>query len=113
MSTRIDLATELTEEELLKKAHELLESGKSLREFENIPSEGLEAVYFLAYHAYQAGNFGKADCLFKFLCYLDHQEKKYWLGLGANRQMQKDFAGAVEAYSMAGLLDLGDPRPPM
>ena len=35
------------------------------------------------------------------------------MGLGATEQMMKDFPAAVQAYAMAGLLDVHDPEVPL
>ena len=47
---------------------------------------------------------------FKFLCFYDHYNKKYFLGLGACQMMQQDFETAVELFSFASALDTDDPR---
>lgn len=71
----------------------------------------MEAVYSVAYSLFQNGKLDDAEKVFRFLCFFDHMAQKYWLGLGACRKALKNFDGAVDAFGLAGLLDLKDPRP--
>ncbi|CAK0777944.1 secretion system chaperone SscA [Gammaproteobacteria bacterium] len=88
-------------------------NGKTLRELKGLTRENMEAVYTVAYNAYNSGNLEQAEKVFKFLCYFDHLEKKHWMGLAATRQSQKNYMDAVNTYSFAALLDINDPQIPM
>lgn len=103
----------VTADELAETITNFLNNGKTLRELKGLTRENMEAVYTVAYNAYNGGNLEQADKVFQFLCYFDHFEKKHWLGLAATRQMQKNYTGAVDAYSFAALLDINDPQIPM
>jgi type III secretion system low calcium response chaperone LcrH/SycD len=111
VSEEVDLAS-WTEEQFTEALTKLLIEGVTLKTLKGIDDSSLEAVYTVAYNAYQAGNFGQAEPLLKFLCYFNHLSQKYWLALGANRQSSENLSGAVGAYSFAGLLKLEDPRAP-
>ena len=88
-------------------------NGKTLGELKGLTRDNMEAVYSVAYNAYNSGRYKKAHQAFQFLCYFDHLEQKNWMGLGACRQMLKEYPDAVEAYTFAGLLDADDPHPPL
>jgi type III secretion system low calcium response chaperone LcrH/SycD len=90
-----------------------INNGKTIRELKGLSADNMEAVYAVAYNAYNGGNYPQARKMFEFLCYFDHLEKKYWMALGACRQMQKEYKEAIDAYSFATLLDADDPRPPL
>ena len=96
-----------------KELVQLIESGCTLRDIQGLTNENMEGLYALAYSEYNQGKYDKAQELFQLLCQLDHLEKKYWVGLGATRQMLKDYSNAIDAYSVAVMFDLNDPVPPM
>ena len=93
--------------------YNMLQNGKTLRQLKGLSNEQMEAVYGAAYTAYNNGNYEQAQKIFQFLCQFEHLEKKYWMGLGATRQMLHQYNEAIEAYSFATLLDADDPRPPL
>jgi type III secretion system low calcium response chaperone LcrH/SycD len=90
-----------------------LEHGGVFKDAHAITDAEMEAVYSVAYNLYKAGKYDEALKVFKFLCFFDHLEKKYWMGLGAAQQLLGKYEDAVQAYSYAALLDVRDPRPPM
>jgi type III secretion system low calcium response chaperone LcrH/SycD len=87
-------------------------SGLSVGEAAGISKETLEAGYGLAFSLYNSGNFTDAETLFKALCLYNHQDERFWMGLGGCRQMGGNLDGAIEAYGMATFCDnLGSPAP--
>lgn len=102
----------LTPEILEKTVREVLAGKKTLKDLRGLKNEEMEACYTAAYNFYNHGKFIEALHIFTTLCMFDNLNPKYWLGLGATRQMLKDFSGAVEAYSLAAVLDLTNPKPP-
>lgn len=104
---------DVTSEELAEIITNFVSNGKTLREAKGFTRENMNAVYAVAYNSYNGGNLEQAEKVFQFLCYFDHFEKKHWLGLAATRQQQKNYSGAIDAYSFAALLDINDPRIPM
>ena len=103
--------TTINDEELAGVLKEFYTTGGTLGAIRGIGEEELEAVYLMAYNFYTNGKFKDAEKAFKFLCFYDHMEKKYFIGLAATRQMMKLYPGAVQAYAYASLLDVGDPMP--
>jgi secretion system chaperone SscA len=66
----------------------------------------------VAFNQYNGGRFDEAEKVFRLLSTLNHFETKYWMGLGASREMQKKYADALKAYSFLTMLDMRDPVPP-
>ena len=86
--------------------------GATLGDVFNMDSDALEAGYGLAYSLYTAGNFTDAETMFRGLCLYDHNDTRFWMGLGGCRQALNDFVGAVDAYAVAVCTSaLGDPSP--
>ncbi|MDR3157676.1 MAG: SycD/LcrH family type III secretion system chaperone [Zoogloeaceae bacterium] len=89
-----------------------LSRGATLGDAAGISAETLEAGYGLAYNLYNAGNHADAEKLFCALCIYNHQDTRFWMGLGGSRQAGGNLAGAIDAYNMAAIASaLGDPAP--
>ncbi|VUD69227.1 Chaperone protein IpgC [Thalassocella blandensis] len=89
-----------------------LENGGTLGDALEMKEQELEAIYTLAYEKYANGNFIEAKPLFQLLCYCNHIEAKYILGLGATRQALEQYELAGETYSFAAFVHGDDPRFP-
>jgi len=100
-----------TMEAEIKSAAQKFLDGATIKELRGISNDEMEAVYSLAFNYYRTGKYDEAGKLFNFLALFDHLNAKFWIGLGAVRQVQKDFAGAVQAYGYASFLDLSNPKP--
>ncbi len=87
--------------------------GGVLKDLQGLSDKNMEAIYAVAHNLYSATKYEQANTLFQYLCMLNPYEKKYWLGLGACRQMQRDFQNAIDAYCMATALDMKDPNAPL
>ncbi len=87
---------------------EMIEKGlTTIREQKGISDEEMNAVYAVAHNFYMTGRYEDAETVFKFLVMFDHLNPKYWIGLGAVRQVQKRFKQAIEAYAnVVGNLDV-------
>ena len=87
-------------------------SGLPLGESAGVSKETIEAGYGLAFSLYNSGNFKDAETLFQALCIYNHQDERFWMGLGGCRQMHDDLDGAIDAYGMATLMGtLASPLP--
>lgn len=101
----------ITEDQLKSVVDQFLTQGATFKELKGFTEDELEAVYSVAYNLLRSGKLDDAEKVFRFLCFFDHLSHKFWLGLGACRKAMKNFQGAVDAFGLAGLLDLHDPRP--
>lgn len=92
---------------LIQLAEQLKNDLTTLREVRGIGDDEMEAVYSLAHDFYRTGRYSDAHTLFEFLTLFDHLNVKYWMGLAATRQAQKDYRRALEAYAVVvGSLDV-------
>lgn len=105
------MAEEINEEQIRATAKKLLEDVTTVRDLKGITDGEMEAVYSLGFNFYNTGRVDDAEKVFKFLVLFDHMNPKYWIGMGAVQQVQRNFKGAVTSYAFASFLDLEDPKP--
>lgn len=72
-----------------------------LRKMENVSDEFMDRSYDIGYTYYEAGDYEKAEMLFRTLTVLDHLNISYWKALGAALQMQGKIDDAIQAYAVA------------
>ena len=89
----------------------LAQDGATLKRFKGVTNAELEAVYSLAFGYYKTGKYEEAHKLFQFLVLFDHLNAKFWMGLGAVQQMEKDYKNAVISYGYSSFLKLDNPKP--
>jgi len=70
-----------------------------------------EELYSEGYHFYEKGDYAKALPFFKYLTVTEPFEERYWRGLGATLQMNKNYEDALLAWSMSAILKESDPLP--
>jgi len=99
------------DESLDGQAFEFFGRGGTFKDLKSISEESMEAIYSIAYSLYQSGKYEESLEIFKFLCFYDHFNKKYFMGLGSCQQVLKNFTSALEIFSFATVLDSEDPRP--
>jgi type III secretion system low calcium response chaperone LcrH/SycD len=90
----------------------LLEGGR-YKDVAGLTDGDIETLYYLAYTQYSQGQFADAEKTFRVLCFHDHLSDRFWLGLGAARQMLKDHEGAILAYSMIPEIGSFNPLAPL
>lgn len=116
MQVQPDILESLSDRELAtveELARQCLEHGATLGDLRGYTAEEMDAVYLLAYNAYQQHKYDDARRLFYFLAENDHIESRYWMGLAASLQQTGDHQEAIAAYGMAALLDATNPEPPL
>ncbi len=86
-------------------------NGGTFKDLKDMSDDAMEAIYSVAYNLYQGGKYLEAQKVFQFLCFYDHFNRKYFLGLGACQQMLKQYDKAIEIFSFTTILDSDDPRP--
>ena len=99
--------------DLAEITRQVLEGHTTIAAERGIGPQHLEAVYAMAYNFYNQAKYEDAQKAFSFLVFYSHLDRRFWMGLGATEQMRKDFPAAVQAYAMAGLLDVNDPEVPL
>jgi type III secretion system low calcium response chaperone LcrH/SycD len=75
-----------------------------------LTKEAQEASYYLAHTFYRQGKYEEASSLFRMLTLAGPTTRKFWMGLGASLQMNKDYKEALNAYELAARLDPTDPH---
>ena len=100
-----------SEEDLKELTEAFITKGGTLKDVRGMSDKDMEAIYTLGHGFYNSGKYEDALNAFKFLTFYDHLEKRWWMGLGATRQMMEDFEGAVMAYSYTAMLNVEDPLP--
>ena len=83
-----------------------VENGASIAELANVSKEELENHYALAFNLYNAGNFIDAETVFQALCIYNSLDPRFWMGLAGCRQALKNYQGAIDAYGMAGTMQV-------
>lgn len=91
----------------------VLAAGGALSDVLGLGPSDLEAIYGLAFNFYEQGKYEEAERAFEVLCFSDHRQPRHWMGLGAARQLRKDYQGAVLAYSMVAESGGTDPMAPL
>lgn len=102
------------DQEVLKKA--LRKIGMNLETHgllapSDFTNEDVTLLYSLGFNLYQMSDYEAAKDLFQRLVLSRPYEKKFWLGLGACLQMSKNYEEALNAWSMASLIDDEDALP--
>lgn len=69
----------------------------------------LETLYTHAYHFYERSDYAKASKLFTQLVMHDPFQGRFWKGLAASNQMQKEYKAALYAWGVLALLEGHDP----
>lgn len=102
---------DISPEQMETLVHDFLLNQKTFKDLKGITDKEMEGIYATAYNFYSHGKFDRAEDIFSALCQMDHYKSKYWLGLGASRQMQKKYEKAIDAYGLATLMDINNPLP--
>ena len=102
---------QIESDELAATMAEFFGKGGAFKDLKGMSDEAMEAIYSVAYNLYQGGKYEEAQKVFQFLCFYDHFNRKYFMGLGACQQMMKQYEQAIEIFSFVTVLDSDDPRP--
>lgn len=99
-------------EDKLEDVRNALISGVPLYQIYNMKESVITARYALARQLYVAGKYEDGETMFRWLCTYAHENKDHWMGLGACKQAQNDYEGAMNAYQLAAVTSLlKDPTP--
>ncbi len=95
---------------------------KVLEAFNNLPQGGLgnhllgeevEVLYTVAYEQLQKRKLDIAEQIFSYLVLYESQDFRFWIGMGIVKQMNEEWRKAIDAYSMAAILDADNLYPYM
>ena len=103
----------MDQEELMERVNGVIEgfaAGKTVAEMRGLGPDDVEAIYSMGYTYYQVGKLDEAEKAFRFACFLDHLDSKYWLALGAVLQTQRRLDEAVKVYANILLTHMDEPR---
>lgn len=100
------------EEKVSQIVSTIFEKGLSLQNILKLTNEDMETIYSIAYSLYNGGQYAKAHAFFQLLTLCDQLTSKYWIGLGACRQMMGQYQDAIYAYGFATLTDPTFPPEP-
>lgn len=89
----------------------LLGKGGLPQDAMGLSEQAIEGIYGQAYRLYNTGKYKDATQLFRLLVTLNPTESKYSLGLAACFHMMKEFATAVELYTVCAMVDPQSPIP--
>ena len=81
----------------------VLQGQRVLKETRQISDESIDGIYGIAHELYCGGKYAQALKGFELLCLYDHENPKYWVGLGYCRRMLEDYIGAATALSYSTL----------
>lgn len=91
----------LSETSLRSESKQREEGGQMLQEqhpFLEVSENKIQETYRLAYDLYSQRHYQDAGHFFRFLVLLRPAEAKFWKGLGACLQMQKEYEQALDCY---------------
>lgn len=97
-------------EKILEPISSLIEKDEPLNS-QDFSNEDLRTLYSLAYQFYQSKDYDQAKSIFHQLVISKPLKQKYWLGLGACFQLEKNYTEALKAWGMASILEGDDPMP--
>lgn len=86
-------------------------NARTFRDLTNLTPQSMEVIYMVAFNQYNAGRYDESEKVFRMLSMLNHFEAKYWMGLGASREMLGKHEEALKAYSFLTVLDMRNPVP--
>jgi type III secretion system low calcium response chaperone LcrH/SycD len=92
---------------------EYLSAGNTLAESMGQSVESLEALYAIGFTWYNQAKYDEAKRVFAHLMTANHVDRRFSNGFAACLHMQRDHAEAIRFYTIASILDLTDPEPPM
>lgn len=76
-----------------------------------LDSQEQETLYAAAFGLYEQGDYEKAAGFFTHLIFQTPFERRFWKGLAATRQMQKEYKAALHAWGILCFLIPEDPLP--
>lgn len=89
----------------------MVEENISLKESMGLTQQFIESLYGTAYQMYKSGKYKDSGALFRLLTLTEPNDTRFTMGLGASKQMHKDYDEAIIAYHTCAYQDLTNPIP--
>ena len=90
-------------------ANEVLQGKETVYQARGIERQAMDSLYGVARSFYQNGKYEDAVRIFRQLCFYDHNNAHYWIGLGYGLKMLKEYKEAMTVLSFVlSYLDSGD-----
>lgn len=80
-------------------ADKVLQGKASVYQARDIEQRAMDSLYMVARSFYRSGKYEDAMRIFRQLCFYDHNNVRYWLGLGYSQKMLKHYRDAVTTLS--------------
>lgn len=110
MSLSKDLLHSPLLDEITEKLKASIEAGDGLTP-EQLRNEDILFLYEMGYNLYQAGDYAKAEEIFKRLTVSKPYEGNFWKSFASSLQMQNKWEEALVPWSMLCLIDPDNPLP--
>lgn len=98
-------------QELSSQIAELLANGGTLGSVFDYEDQDYEVLYALGHNLYAQARYLDAMRVFGYLVMCDHMEKRFMNAFASSLQMLKSYKDAIKYYSLASVMDMGDPLP--
>ena len=90
-------------------AGKVLQGQETVYEARNIDRQAMDSLYMVARSFYKNGKYEDAMRIFRQLCFYNHNNVHYWLGLGYSQKILKDYRDAMTTLSFVlAFLDSGN-----
>ncbi|MEW4486738.1 SycD/LcrH family type III secretion system chaperone [Thalassoglobus sp. JC818] len=99
------------EKSLAKMVELIMCQGYTFGDAFQVTDEMKSALYAYAYDLQKREQYSTAETVFEYLCFLDHYESSSWVALGFCREKLRNYKKALQAYVLAGTLDIDNPIP--
>ncbi len=88
-----------------REAKEFFETGGTFKDLQEMSDDSMESIYAVAYNLYTNKKYEEAIKIFQFLCFYDHYNNKYYLGLGSCFYMMGEYERSLEYLGFATVLN--------
>ena len=80
-------------------ADKVLQGKETVHEARGIDRQSMDSMYMVAQRFYENGKYQDAMRIFRQLCFYDHNNVHYWIGLGYSQKMLKEYRDAMTTLS--------------
>lgn len=110
-STPNTAASDIPTQALARQVMDHLGRGGVLGDLVDMDERDYEVLYTLGHDLYTRARYADAARLFGFLVMHNHLQRRYIMAYAAALQMTHDYASAIGLYTLASVLDPGNPLP--